>query len=189
MKTTFLFILSLVLWYGFSSFVSVSHRPDGWYYMFEGNDNLSVEPIVTVTDFAELELDSMQDADKSGWIYQITGRLTEAKQTKWAKATKQATGKHIAFLFNGVVLTTPLVKSEITNGNFFITTDKVSDIKSLYRQICKEAGCKEEYKATELPEAATVHSFGVLKGVLIGVLLLILCIGFLRLRKIKREAE
>ena len=71
-------------------------RENGWYYVLgENQDSLSREPIVTVKEFAELRLDS----DSFG-IYAIVGVVSKHKLQKWADATEQAIGKHIAFVFN-----------------------------------------------------------------------------------------
>ena len=84
---TFLFTSFLLfLWCGFSSLTSETVRPDGWYYVIDlKSDSLSVEPIVTVKDFAKLKLDSIQGADKDSMTYRILGRLAESGRKAWAE--------------------------------------------------------------------------------------------------------
>ena len=102
--------------------------------------------------------------------YRILGVLDDSHKTTWADATEKSIGKHIGFLFNGVILTAPYVNCKIESGKFFIATDKAYDMKLLYQQILQEAGCKSE--------------FGF-----IGLLLVIMCFGFLKVRKIKKTVS
>lgn len=189
---TFLFTSFLLfLWCGFSSLTSETVRPDGWYYVIDlKSDSLSVEPIVTVKDFAKLKLDSAQSADKDSMTYRILGRLAESGTKAWAEATEKSIGKHVAFLFNGVILTAPYVNCRIDNGNFFIMTEKNYDMKLLYEQMCRASGCTEEFGfVDELGRGESTTSFWLIRGGLIVLVLAILYFGFLRLRKIKQTAS
>ena len=111
-------------------------RENGWYYVLgENQDSLSREPIVTVKEFAELRLDS----DSFG-IYAIVGVVSKHKLQKWADATEQAIGKHIAFVFNDSVVSAPQVNQRIESGNFQISVPHGSnwDLPTIYRQLRKE---------------------------------------------------
>ena len=112
------------------------HRENGWYYVLgENQDSLSREPIVTVKEFAEVHLDS----DTSG-VYVITGVVSKHKQQDWADATERAVGKHIAFVFNDSIVSSPQVNQRIESGNFQISIprERNSDIPTIFRQLCKE---------------------------------------------------
>ena len=45
----------------------------------------------------------------SNMAYRILGVLDDSHKTTWAEATEKSIGKHIGFLFNGVILTAPYV--------------------------------------------------------------------------------
>lgn len=189
---TFLFTsFLLLLWCSFSSSTHETVRPDGWYYVIDmETDSLSDTPIVTLKDFAKLKLDSTQSADTDSITYRIFGRLTESGRKVWAEATEKSIGKHIAFLFNGVILTAPLVNCRIENGNFFITTEQDYDMKLLYEQIRQASGCTEEFGfVDELGRGETTTTFWLIRGGLIILALAILYLGFLRLRKIKKTTS
>ena len=143
MRTILFIFFLLLLWCGFSSFESTSVRPNGWYYVIDmEHDSLSADPIVTVKDFARIKLDSVSDSNEDNMAYRILGVLDDSHKTTWAEATEKSIGKHIGFLFNGVILTAPYVNCKIESGKFFIATDKAYDMKLLYQQILQEAGCK-----------------------------------------------
>lgn len=192
MKTTLFIALLLILDCTFSVFAANPYRPNGWYYIIDmETDSLSVDPIVRVEDFSELVLDSAKDVSNDNIIYRIVGKVDEAKRADWSIATKKAIGTHIGFLFDDVILTAPYVNGEIPNGNFFISTDKVKDVKLLYRQMCKEAGCPKKYGKIEDPglEQILFPNYWLLKAGLIIALLGIVCLGLLMLRRTKRKAS
>ena len=189
---SFLFIsFLLLLWCGFSSFESTSVRPNGWYYVIDmEHDSLSADPIVTVKDFARIKLDSVSDSNEDNMAYRILGVLDDSHKTTWADATEKSIGKHIGFLFNGVILTAPYVNCKIESGKFFIATDKAYDMKLLYQQILQEAGCKSEFGFTdEVGQGESTFTFWLIRGGLIGLLLVIMCFGFLKVRKIKKTVS
>ena len=189
---TILFISFLLLrWCGFSSFESTSVRPNGWYYVIDmEHDSLSADPIVTVKDFARIKLDSVSDSNEDNMAYRILGVLDDSHKTTWAEATEKSIGKHIGFLFNGVILTAPYVNCKIESGKFFIATDKAYDMKLLYQQILQEAGCKSEFGFTdEVGQGESTFTFWLIRGGLIGLLLVIMCFGFLKVRKIKKTVS
>lgn len=189
MKTTLFTPFLLILLLGLSSFRNDSpNRPNGWYYVLDSEkDSLSAEPIATVKDFCQLELDSIQENSKDSVTYRIIGQLTESKKAVWAEATEKSIGKHLGFLYNGSLLTAPYVNGKIESGNFLITTNKGYDLKSIYKQLLQESGCKEKYGLIDInSERAPFTSWGIKIG-LIAVLLAILCIGLLKMRKIRKN--
>lgn len=190
MKTTLFLFLSLLLWCSFSSFKNDSTRPNGWYYMIDkDHDSLSAEPVVTVKDFSKLKLDSTMDSTTNKMTYRIIGKTSEAKKAAWAEATEKSIGKHLGFLFNGVILTAPYVNCKIESGYFFISTEiEGYDMKLLYEQIRQESGCMEEFGfVDEIGHGESEFIFWLIRGGLIGVCLIIMCLGFFKLRKIKKN--
>lgn len=181
--------LLLILCLGLLSFKEVSfNRPNGWYYVIDAKkDSLSVDPIVTTKDFAWLKLDSASHSDNKGSVkYQIMGQMTEAGKKAWADATERSVGKQLGFLFDGVVLTAPYVNCKIESGRFQIITDEEKDIKAIYKQMLQESGCKEEFgMVDESFNASSVVSL-IMKSGLIALILLIVCFGVLKVRKIKK---
>lgn len=94
------------------------HRENGWYLITDGQkDSLANSPMVTVKDFAAIELVS----DDYG-LRVISGRVNKQKQKVWADATEQAIGQRIGFVFNDTVITAPMVNARIESGTFQITT-------------------------------------------------------------------
>ena len=93
-------------------------------------------------------------------------------------------------LLNGVILTASYVNCKIESGKFFIATDKAYDMKLLYQQILQEAGCKSEFGFTdEVGQGESTFTFWLIRGGLIGLLLVIMCFGFLKVRKIKKTVS
>lgn len=189
MRTSLFVFFLFILGCGLSLFASETVRPNGWYYVVDmENDSLSVDPIVTVRDFSMLKLDSVTDAAQDSVTYRIVGKVKDSHEAIWAEATEKSIGKQIGFLFNGILLTAPYVNCSIENGSFFIVTDKVRDMKLLYNALRQEAGCKEEYGTSDRfgNEKESSATFWLVKGGLIGVFLIILCVGLLKLRSIKK---
>ena len=84
----------------------------------------------------------------------------------------------------------PYVNCKIESGKFFIATDKAYDMKLLYQQILQEAGCKSEFGFTdEVGQGESTFTFWLIRGGLIGLLLVIMCFGFLKVRKIKKTVS
>jgi hypothetical protein len=189
---TYLFAFFL-LFFGcsFSSFANEPVRPDGWYYVIDmETDSLSASPIVTLKDFDKLKLDSIQNAETDSITYRISGRLTAYGTKVWAEATERSIGKHVAFLFNGDILIAPYVNARIENGNFSIITGQDYDMKLLYEQIRRASGCTEEFGfVDELSREEIVTAFWLMRGGLIILVLVILSLGFLWLRKIKKATS
>lgn len=114
-------------------------RPNGWYYVTSGQqDSLSAAPIVTVTDFEQIRLDSTASIMQAGeTVYQITGKVKDPYVKAWADATEQSIGKSIAFVYNNKVITNPMVNARIESGSFAISGMDGTEIKALY-QIMQE---------------------------------------------------
>lgn len=114
-------------------------KADGWYYLTDyENQTVSAEPIVTVADFETLRIDSALDRNNLTNYY-LTGKIKTDKAPAFAEATEKWTGKHIAFLYQGEILTAPRVNMRIDGGNFMITSpqwrqDKVK-ILDIFRQL------------------------------------------------------
>ena len=110
-------------------------RPKGWYYLTNGaTDSLSNKPIVTITDFETLRLDSSVNK-KGEIIYQIVGTFNKEASTKWADATEKSIGKRIGFIYNNEVVCDPYVNCQINNGAFAISTNGEYNIKELYKKL------------------------------------------------------
>lgn len=111
---------------------------NGWYFITDKDTNAtSKTPIVTVTDFETVRLDS--SANPAGTvIYQIVGKIKQNKVQAWADATEKSIGKQIGFLYGGEVIAAPRLNQRIESGNFAISTNRDYDLKALYQAICKE---------------------------------------------------
>lgn len=117
------------------------YPPNGWYVIEKGKeDTIGRIPIVTVSDFSELRLDSFIHQDET--LYQIIGCVKESKRKTWADTTEVLIGKSIGFIYNGQVVCSPVVNCRIESGNFAITTNR----KQIYYELLKESAlshCKE----------------------------------------------
>ena len=91
-------------------------HPDGWYLITDGV--IADRPIVKVEDFDTIELVSFPCED--GETYQIAGRLKADKADLWAKATEEASGEIVGFVFDGEVVSAPRINCRIESGNFVI---------------------------------------------------------------------
>jgi len=112
-------------------------RENGWYNIYDNRkDSISTDPIITVKDFIALELDSTLSSGKM--VYQIYGTVSKHKRNKWADATERAIGKRIGFVYNGEVITSPLVNMRIDGGRFSISSLSGYDMRTLFHQIRQE---------------------------------------------------
>ena len=100
---------------------------DGWYTV-SSRDRIVSEPFITVRDFAELRLDSAPDPN-GRMIYGIIGHVREDKVQLWADVTEKSIGKTIAFVFEGQIITQPMVNARIESGSF-----------SIFLPICNNCG-------------------------------------------------
>lgn len=113
------------------------HRENGWYHVIDNKkDSLSIEPILTVNDFATLKLDTSNLGQ-----YAIFGKISQQKIKKWAIETEKAIGKQIAFVFNDSIITSPQVNAKIESGAFVITSPFDKRLPQIYKQLI-------EYKAS-----------------------------------------
>ena len=113
---------------------SMLHRENGWYLITDGQkDSLANSPIVTVQDFATLELVS----DDYG-LRVISGSVNKQKQKVWADATEQAIGQRIGFVFNDTVITAPMVNARIESGTFQITAPHGPDLERIFKILQEE---------------------------------------------------
>jgi len=134
MKTLYLSLLGLLLSLMSYSQVQTSPKENGWYYIIDGQqDSISQEPIVTVKDFAELNMVS----DYFGQSV-ISGKVSKCKLNKWADATEKSIGKRIGFVFNDTVISAPQVNMRIESGNFQISNPHGYDLERIYLQLLKE---------------------------------------------------
>lgn len=145
MKTIYLLLLGLSLPSISCSQERTSQKENGWYHIIdERQDSISQEPIVTVKDFVELNL----EFDSFGKSV-ITGKVSKVKLEKWADATEKSIGKRIGFVFNDTVITAPQVNARIESGNFQISNPYEYDLKRIYRQLLKEKANTVTYKKLE----------------------------------------
>lgn len=98
---------------------SSNSQPNGWYHLNETGEEITGDAIITVKDFEAIEFDK-DETDGKG-IYIILGSIKPEKKSVFADATEKAIGKQIGFLYNGELLTKPMVNSRIEGGNFMIT--------------------------------------------------------------------
>ena len=112
---------------------SMLHRENGWYLITDGQkDSLANSPIVTVKDFAAIELVS----DDYGFRA-ISGRVNKQKQKVWADATEQAIGQRIGFVFNDTVITAPMVNARIESCTFQINAPG-HNLERIFKKLQKE---------------------------------------------------
>lgn len=124
------------------------------------------------------------------WLTVFSEYWTTLIKRLGAEATEKSIGKHIGFLFNGVILTAPYVNCKIESGKFFIATDKAYDMKLLYQQILQEAGCKSEFGFTdEVGQGESTFTFWLIRGGLIVYFWLLCVLEFLKVRKIKKTVS
>ena len=110
------------------------HQENGWYLITDGQkDSLASRPIVTVKDFATIELVS----DDYG-LRAISGSVNKQKQKVWADATEQAIGQRIGFVFNDTVITAPMVNERIESGTFQISPPHRHDLERIFEILQKE---------------------------------------------------
>lgn len=113
---------------------SMLHRENGWYLITDGQkDSLASSPMVTVKDFAAIELVS----DDYG-LRVISGKVNKQKQKVWADATEQAIGQRIGFVFNDTVITAPMINARIESGTFQISAPHGHDLERIFKKLQKE---------------------------------------------------
>ena len=138
MKILFLlFLAAYAAQYSFSQ-ESIKIKPNGWYAIkVPETDITDREPIVTVTDFEKIQIDSI--INSSGiMVYQIIGKIKEEKINVWADATEKSIGNQIGFIYDGHIIASPKVNQRIDSGNFAISTNTKVDLKQIYNLIYQE---------------------------------------------------
>lgn len=134
LKQTLMLVLLTIFSIGIISCNSI--RPNGWYHITDGaKDSVSSKPIVTVSDFETLRLDSSANLQRGEVIYQISGTMNESASKKWADATEKAIGERIGFIYNNEVICDPYINCRIESGSFAISTNKGYDIKKLFEKL------------------------------------------------------
>lgn len=129
MLNLLLWILSIFMLCN-NGLAQTSKRENGWCFIIDGKkDSISEKPIVTVKEFAALEL------ELEAFIF---GTISKHRQNKWADATEKVIGKRIGFLFNDEVITDPMVNCRIESGRFVISNPNDHDLSVLYDQIKQE---------------------------------------------------
>lgn len=121
-KMKYFFIAALICISSISCTTHFGNRKlaDGWYHVENMENNIvKNRPIVKASDFTDMQIDSMRIDGSSQTIYTITGKCNDSE--KFAEATEEAIGKHIAFLFDGKIVCAPKVNARIDSGNFMIT--------------------------------------------------------------------
>lgn len=142
MKTNYLIlgVLCVLL----ASWTSNKKHVNGWYFITDNKTNtLDPKPIVTVSDFGMLRIDSMPDS-KNSMSYMLVGKVKNNKVKAWENATEQAIGKQIGFLYNGEIISAPKVNMKIESGTFSITSEEL--IKNREKTLEIYDHLKEEMK-------------------------------------------
>lgn len=126
---------------------STSDKPNGWYFLDNNAEIETTNPIVVVKDFAYLRLDSGMVANTNKPIYEIIGKVKEAKVKTFADATEKAIGKKIGFLYNDKILNAPSPNMRLESGNFSINLSSAYSSKeahSVYKELRKEMSDDED---------------------------------------------
>jgi preprotein translocase subunit SecD len=126
---------------------STNEQPDGWYLITDTKTMAPDKiPIVTASDFGALIIDSTRQSSISDVfpgqvVFQITGKIKADKVKNFADATEKAVGKQIGFLYNGDIISAPVVNNRIESGYFSITPSFMNDRKKmmqLYKDLKQE---------------------------------------------------
>ena len=80
------------------------------------------ETVLTGTDVKSASAKTGQD-DMGNKEYSVELNLTKSGTSKFATATKENIGKQIAIIYDGETISSPVVRSEITGGQAYITGD------------------------------------------------------------------
>lgn len=129
------FVLFLFYLVTFPVHAQNKQKADGWYLMTDyENQTVGPEPIVTVADFETLRIDSGLARDNR-MSYFITGKIKSDKTAAFAQATEAYVGKHIAFLYNGKILSNPRVNMRIEGGYFMISSPEINQDKAKMLEI------------------------------------------------------
>lgn len=148
MKTYVLLILSYLMIAN-----CFGQSPNGW-YLITNTETMEYDrtPILTVTDFEALKLDSTQQSATSNLfpgqvVFQIIGKIKTDKMKVFADATEKYIGKQIGFLYNGEIISAPKINLRIEGGNFAITPSYMNDrdkMTRLYEDLKKELTSSKE---------------------------------------------
>lgn len=128
-------------------------KADGWYVLTDGvKDSVADTPIVTVSDFRGLQLDSATADGVTTYI--LSGGLKPEKVQVFADATEKYTGHRIGFLYNGEVLIDPRVNGRIDSGNWQITEPEREKAFTLYLHLKQTMGAEADAELPDAEEAA-----------------------------------
>ena len=114
-------------------------KADGWYVLTDGvKDSVADTPIVTVSDFRGLQLDS---ATADGvTTYVLSGGLKPEKVQAFVDATEKNIGHRIGFLYKGEVIMDPRVNGRIDSGNWQIVQQDREKAFTLYLHLKQTMG-------------------------------------------------
>ncbi len=118
-----------------------STKVDGWYYSADNKNDSIGKMIVSVKDFAHLQMQGIPDVE-GNMVFQIDGRLKDSKRLDWVEATKKSINKHIYFIFEGKVIAAPMIEKKIDTGTFSISSFDLSkngkEMQRIYRALKEE---------------------------------------------------
>ena len=128
-------------------------KADGWYVLTDGvKDSVADTPIVTVSDFRGLQLDS---ATADGvTTYVLSGGLKPEKVQAFADATEKNIGHRIGFLYKGEVIMDPRVNGRIDSGNWQIVQQDREKAFTLYLHLKQTMGAEADAELPDAEEAA-----------------------------------
>ena len=137
------------------------NRQMGWYLMNEGaRDSIARTPIVRVSDFRGLMMDSVETDD--GMIYTINGGLKPEGKAAFANATRQHAGKKIGFCYEQKIIDNPRVNGEIRSGCWQIVLKNQELAMQVYFSLLDEMGSEADEAMPDAAEAAMEEPFCIL---------------------------
>ncbi len=114
-------------------------RTDGWYLVENHSaDSLLKNPILTIADFQGLKMDSVSVQGKT--TYFINGGTKPEKMKAFADATEKQIGKRIAFVYQGRVISDPMVNARIDTGNWEISFSNSKEAHEVFGDLRQRMG-------------------------------------------------
>lgn len=137
-----LFIITFSVSHAQNTNKTTDEKVNGWHMLEDRESNRVGELIVKVTDFDSIYFEASWISSLNDSVYSIAGKVKKEKMKTFGDGTEKAIGKGIAFLYNGVVICTPVPNVRLDEGNFAISSQTMSleraKMKEMYLALKKE---------------------------------------------------
>lgn len=111
---------------------------NGWYIINDMNQ-INGDAIFTKHDVDVIWLDSAYIGNTNTIVYEIAGKFKPEAAIRLSEFTEKNIGKKLGFVFNGEIITSPVIEQKNDNGGFSIISiplfTKKTEVLKIYENI------------------------------------------------------